>query len=719
MPVNSFRNIGIRRDQNLGDVDNSKESLTNLLNNFVTPASGLSFTADDLISGIENIRTLPITSTDIASIAGIAVDNTYFDPTANEGAGAAITETAKPLISLKNQLDKIKIETGNISYFAGNTTGITGKFYNSNQINNSSSIINGQTVFTGDPVFEEVFWDDGYFEFLNKLDTALIDEAGGIQWEGWYMPNVSGTWVFSIKTSGFCTIEIDNQPMVLFNNYVRSVGFTGTETDKQYSVSPVDLRKVMIGDEIIAVGGTVVNRVVDINFESNTVTMSNTLSLANSVTTTISLSAVNYIGKKLLEKNFTVTGHVEYVPKPIRINLWWYKDFSVLSRKLFEVKGSPVLQNFPTFEYFQTYSQLPDYSTPANFPLFKQFFDNKLSLGGGTVGTENDKQKVITTGTINSSFSIPNNTAGLSTTINDVKIETGTNLIKFGLVLDTANVEYGNYILSSDFPKYTAIQSITSGQGITVSQNATDDQNTSITVLNHKGVVDYFEIGGSGTTVTLSGTDNVTKLVEGMLLVTSTGRFEIVKLLSNTSFEVSAGGFGTGLSFVYSDSGLQNYVTYTVVSSTTNSITLDTTFGIQPGYYVKSYGKAGTDTLTEVASINNNTINLNKNLSFTLLAGDKIIVERANVNTAPPFEATETGLTTALTVSNAPGGTGDIGNRNIVLDNASGVLQALDLEIDAGSDGIAIEITSLPSTYNRTVELIIKGTTFKILASNS
>ena len=140
MPQNSFRNIGLRRDRNFSDLENKETGLTNLLNDF--PSGTDTYIGDDLNEAIKSIRSYPVTQLEINRLAGITFRNTYFD----ENLSSSVTLTAVPLVTIKNQFDRVKLELGEDSYFGGDVDSITAKFYNSSQISDNSKSLDSNTL---------------------------------------------------------------------------------------------------------------------------------------------------------------------------------------------------------------------------------------------------------------------------------------------------------------------------------------------------------------------------------------------------------------------------------------------------------------------------------------------------------------------------------------------------------------------------------------------
>ena len=78
MPRPSFKNIGLRRDLNLSDLQSKDQALNNVLNNLVVGSDNKSFSGGDL-DAIKGISNSTVTNRDIGLMAGLAVKNTVLE----------------------------------------------------------------------------------------------------------------------------------------------------------------------------------------------------------------------------------------------------------------------------------------------------------------------------------------------------------------------------------------------------------------------------------------------------------------------------------------------------------------------------------------------------------------------------------------------------------------------------------------------------------------
>ena len=98
MPRPSFKNIGLRRDLNLSDLQSKDQALNNVLNNLVVGSDNKSFSGGDL-DAIKGISNSTVINRDIGLMAGLAVKNTVLED------GELVDRVATPIITVKNQLD--------------------------------------------------------------------------------------------------------------------------------------------------------------------------------------------------------------------------------------------------------------------------------------------------------------------------------------------------------------------------------------------------------------------------------------------------------------------------------------------------------------------------------------------------------------------------------------------------------------------------------------
>jgi len=744
MPQNSFRNIGLRRDKNFSDLENRETGLTNLLNDF---ASGTNtYIGDDLNEAIRSIRSYPVTQLEINRLAGITFRNTYFD----ENLGSSVTLPAVPLVTIKNQFDRVKLELGEESYFGGNVDSITAKFYNSSQISANSASLNSSTLFTGDPVIQKPFWLDGQFDFINKFNSALTNQQGGIQWDGYIVPEADEDIFISVETTCYTLIEVaGNKFAHLVNN--ASINVTPINSNT-YQVSSSDFAYIAInalisipgagpyritsidpedkrfetdypGDDIVAGGSSIVYT----RYRSWTSPEGDTVYSPIPDNTSYpdfptDATNVNYNepGVTTYEFQFTATNFLEFEPVLFNASIWLPTDHAAATKRF--ILNANMILNTVSNGYFYNFTDTVPSTDPADFPEFRKFYETRLLQDGGKIGSSLERQSIRTNNTIDATNYIPpdyDNIVNLGNVIPvPIKLSAGSKIIAFlSDIPGNVSVPYlsvGNILLSNgNLP--TRIVKLLPGRGFIVEDEIVQSGVPALTAIDHRGLV---KIASSwsylSTTITVDSTGD---LIPGMMFIYNGGKTEITKINNSTTFEVGQAITNASAiddpSYIYHDAGVLNYTTYDVVSVTdTSTLILDTVLGIQPGYYIKSIGKAGTEHLQEVATVNDttNTITTVSPTTGDILAGDKIIAERANINTAPPFIATLTGLST--------------NGANISLTNTNGLVRALDIEVKSYISETTEFTAAQDRNYYRLIDITVNDSAtqtsvpYKIIATS-
>ena len=747
MPQNSFRNIGLRRDKNFSDLENRGTGLTNLLNDF--PSGTDTYTGDDLNEAIKSIRSYPVLKSDINSLAGITFRNTYFD----EDLGNSVTLPAVPLVTIKNQFDRVKLELGEESYFGGNIDSITAKFYNSNQISTNSASLNSGTLFNGDPVIQKPFWLDGEFNFPNKFNSALTNQQGGIQWDGYIVPEADEDLEVSIETTCYTLIELAGSKVA---HLVNSVSVNVTHIiDNRYSVSSSDFAYIAT-NALISIPGVGPYRIIAVDAVNNqfytdvpvnsvdfgggssivyTRYRSWTTPLDDTVYSPIpdntsypdfptDATNVNYNepGVTTYGLRFITTNCLEFEPVLFKASIWLPTDHAAATKK-FNLTATMVLNTVLNDNFYNFIDTVPS-TDPADFPEFRKFYETRLLQDGGKIGSSLERQSIRTNNTVDATNYIPpdyNNIINLGdVTPVPIRLSAGSKIIVFaGDLLSIGNVSVpylsvGNILLSNgNLP--TRIVKLLPGRGFIVEDEIVQSRSETLKAVDHRGLV---KIASSwsylSTTITVDSTGD---LIPGMMFIYNGGKTEITKINNSTTFEVGQTITNASAiddpSYIYHDAGVLNYTTYDVVTVTdTSTLILDTVLGIQPGYYIKSIGKAGTEHLQEVATVNDttNTITTVSPTTGDILAGDKIIAERANINTAPPFIATLTGLST--------------NGANISLTNTNGIVRALDIEVKSYISETTEFTATQDRNYYRLIDITINDSAtqasvpYKIIATS-
>jgi len=185
-----FKRVGLRRDNNFGDLSDPTEGLNNLLDTLVDDV-GATFISEDL-DAIRNVFASGLTSGEYRNFIGSAVEETDIN---------GINNTVFPRITYQNRLDKFEVSSGTPRLNGGN--GLTAKYFNADQVENidvaGSDIFTGIT--TGGTIDSDTFWEAGQFEYTGKIHPQLVNSAGGVQWEGFFVPTQTGQYTFGTRGS--------------------------------------------------------------------------------------------------------------------------------------------------------------------------------------------------------------------------------------------------------------------------------------------------------------------------------------------------------------------------------------------------------------------------------------------------------------------------------------------------------------------------------------
>ena len=732
MPRPIIKNIGLRRDRNFSDLTDQNAALTNLLDDFV--GGELSYESIDLLTGIEDVHLGLLENTDLQKIASIAFQNSYD----LESAGVLI-ETATPLITIKNQFDKINIDSGDPTYFSGGD-GLLARFWNSSEINTSlTSSSNGSDIFIGDPSNSKVFWNNGLFSFNNKLDDSLTSNNGGIQWTGWLMPVQTGRAIMKINTTGFVMVEVENESgslEVLKNIYQtdRSVTVTNTVSDSNIlHVSKSNFALLCEGDTVsYPFNATITDLQYDDINDIYKVYLENNISI--DADSEIGVDNSVFVGQTPYSTGtIYLSNLIAYEPRQIRISVWFTDDFDN-ETKDFDVLYNDGVSSAGSLLYWYIYSEINQYLNPSIYPTFKKFYNNKLLKSGGeigyTTGTVSTAYKdILTTAPITISYVPKDNLNDITKTTKTYKRVLSTNVLNVtGTSTSTSDVEIGNYAIGNGIPKGTYVTDISIDRFIVLNQNASSSGSSSYRFIDHRGFVDYFSATSSTDTVTIDDTSN---LKIGMVVITgaSSSYIRITEIVNSTQFKTSSnlGLTGTETIYIYQDRGLINStldnfcasisqyeLSATAISGAT-TLELTSIAGLSVGDYIQVSPAITPSSNTQITNINFglNSVDISNPTSESLGIGSIIIVIpdpsssppdkeacAVGLNTAPPFESTDAGLSTSTS-----------SNVDLILNNGKLITSIL------SANSVTINSIGGDTTYNRKIPLTLNGVSYNILAS--
>ena len=189
-----FKRTGIRRDKNFADVGDSKAALNNLLDTLVDQ-SGATFISEDL-DPIRTIFTTGLTNSEYRGFIGSSVKETKVDGS---------TDAVIPAITYQNRLDNFRVTSGEPRLNGGN--GLTAKYYNQDEIEDTNDVFTG--ISTGGAIPSDTFWEAGQFEYTRKIHPQSVNAAGGVEWEGFFIPTQTGKYNFTTTSTLGFTVDFE------------------------------------------------------------------------------------------------------------------------------------------------------------------------------------------------------------------------------------------------------------------------------------------------------------------------------------------------------------------------------------------------------------------------------------------------------------------------------------------------------------------------------
>lgn len=715
MAIKVYKRIGLRRDRNLADVSNPTEALNNLLNS-LAQGSGSTFVSQDL-DPIRNISSQGLTNSGYRQIIGSA--ETFVDSN-------GVVQPYFPRITYQNRLDRSKLFTGEPRINGGN--GLTAKYYSRTQV-----FENTNNVFSGTPFKIDNYWEAGNFTYSGKITPESVDVNGGVEWEGYFIPTVTGQHTFSINTTALMSFEFQTQ------GYVSGIG-TYTE------VSRIGLSSVFAGS------GSANTNIITLSSASNT----NYIGIGQSVTasgivagtvvggydrgsgvitltpptgTTYALSS-NVSGNITFYKTIGQNTQIYYTTYALeefqryRIRFRYYIPQSVDAvsvQRNINFDYTPPAGSSTNLRYTNLYSNDYNFSDSAKGG-FPTFLDNSINYGGGTVGgtssanyvkVQSSKRvdikyqpKTSVTDVIKSSIS--------ATTVNS------SNVIALS---STSGIEVGNYVFGTNIPDNTIVKQIVINNSVILSNAATGSGTQTLTFVDHRGFVKRAVGSGSGSTFTFSSGDT-SNLRSGMIMIgsgiqsytgiTTTGASGTLTMSPSQTisggttvyFYQSRGLINNGLDAFCIPASTKCLIVTTLAGIGSTIIQVSDTTGVSAGWSVQGFqffpgttvvSKTATSITISTGIIRNLVIGAN--FTVTSASGDRTLC-CPPTDTSPPFNPTLDGLeTTAVAPS-------------LRIDSGNFIFDALRV-------GIANTITSYNSSNVSGSRLSIQtpSGTFKILCA--
>ena len=679
-----YKRIGIRRDNNLGDLSDKTSSLNNLLDTLVDQSSS-TFISEDL-DAIRNIFSYGLTNDGYKSIIGSKTVGT-----GNSGVNVDFL----PRITYQNRLDQFKVFSGVPRINGGN--GLTAKYYNFNQV-----FENTVGVFSGTPISTNNFWENGNFNYSQKITPESINTNGGVEWSGYFIPTSTGTHTFYVSTSALMSFEFETE------GYTSGIGtyteqsrigltttFTGSGTQFTNIITleggavgiQTITRNIGIGQSLSNANirtGTVVETY---DRSSGVITLTPPVGFTTAITSTI--TSGNIVFNKAIGQNTQIsyTTYVLEAQRKYNIRARYYipqaiDAIGVLRNINFDITypGGSVGE----LRFTNLYASDYDFSDAAKGQI-NTFLDNSILSGGGSIGstvTSAGYVKVKSTKKVDITYR-PKTSLGAITKATTTG--TTTNNTKIISVSNTDGIEVGNYIFGVGISTNTVVNEIVINQFIVASGISTASGSTTLTFIDHRGFVKRAVGSTSSTTLTLSS-GNTTDLKSGMVVIGSgTAQYTGITTTGSASAVTISPSqtVGSTLLYFYQSRGLINegLAAFCVPSTTTcifassainagtTVLNVTSTTGVANGMRVLGAQFASN---TTVSSFTGSTITISPATTAALASGGNFTVTSTNANdgdrslccpptdTSPPFSPTEDGLETTSSFKNLKIDSGNI-----------------------------------------------------------
>ena len=532
-----YKRIGLRRDQNFGDLASPTDALENLLDKLIDDTSN-TFLAVDL-NAIANTFAEGLENSDYLKIAQSAVEIT--DP---EGK----TREYDPRITYQNRLDKVEIFTGNPRLNGGD--GLTANYYQNDQIlfdehenfeyniadvNLNAGGIAGGNVFKGETTEGKIpsdkFWEEGSFSYTAKIHPQSSKVNTGVKWEGYFIPTISGQVDFTVSSTGYFTADFQQEGYEENNDNeqtVTSIGAVGSGktfaehirigiTTSISGISSTGGNSIIVGSSnlekmnTIGVGMTVIHsniatgtKIESFSKVSGAIELEPPSGVTNAVTGSVSNQNITFSRPLGTNVRHTFTTHVLLAYRKYRIRLRYFHH------KNFEAKD--IVRNFHINYRQANMNQFGDLRFNQLFTLgynfkdsakgeFNRYFDNSIRFGGtdltglGSRTNSSDYVKVQSSNKLDITYTPKqqlgngsNLSTGIVRSIGNYSVVNGSPIIFVSGTL-TTGIEVGNYIIGEDVPENTRVAAINQNSFIEMDKTATGTATQSLKFINHRGFV--------------------------------------------------------------------------------------------------------------------------------------------------------------------------------------------------------------------------------------
>ena len=550
-----YKRIGIRRDRNLGDLSSSSESLENLLDSLVEDQINENFIISDL-AAIKNIFASGLDSPGYQNIIGSSTKFTTLD---------GQIKSYDPRITYQNRLDKFETFSGiprlaggsglSANYFQNdqiNFTSLTSFQYNKSNGNPLDPNLSESNVFLGTTseglIESDNFWEHGEFAYSAKVHPQSAKANGGVMWEGYYIPRMTGRFTFSVSSTGFFTMDFAKEGYFETDDKVQTpesqvalppvAGIAQTYTNYfRVGVSTVVTATGGIGNTMavpvnriptIGIGMTVsgsnisgVPEVSSINSANGVITLEPSSGITNSISGTLSGSN-NITFSRTFGNNATktFTTQVLLAFEKYRIRIRYFHPQvaigdTVLDNQIRNLEKGITIHHQPPganeindLDFRYLYPIDYDFSDTVKGD-FNRYLDKSVLFGGtdigvgiGDRGNFNAYVRLKSTKKVDLRYKVKENLSKITkVSSRSGSFEAGSKIVGMN---PTSTIEVGNYVFGTNIQPGTRVEQISINKFIVLNKETggSGSQTENLKFIDHRGFVKKITGSGSGNQIT-------------------------------------------------------------------------------------------------------------------------------------------------------------------------------------------------------------------------
>ena len=546
----AYKRVGIRRDEDLGDLSSSSQGLENLLDSLVD-TTGENF----IVSDLNSIKNIFARGLDVGNYRNIIGSSVKFSTPTGQIA------SYDPRITYQNRLDKFEIFSGIPRLAGGN--GLTANYFQNDQIHftsltsfqyNKSSgnpldpNLSESNVFLGTTsdgsIENDNFWEHGEFQYTGKVHPQSVKASGGVMWEGYYIPRLTGTAVLQVSSTGFFTMDFakegyfedndkkqtpESQSTIgvgqTYTNYAR-VGLTTvmTATGGIGNTMAVPVNRIPTIGVGMTVSGSNISGVPTVDgFDRTTGVV--TLEPSSGITSSISgtLSGSNNITFSRTfgnEVSSTFTTQVLLAFEKYRMRIRYFHprvldNDSVLDNQIRNLNKQVTIHHQPVggntisdlhFRYL--YAMDYDFSDSVKGD-FNNYLDKSVLFGGTEIGVGignrsnfNEYVRLKSTKKVDLRYKVKENLSKITkVSSRSGGFQAGSRVVNMSL---TSNIEVGNYVFGTNIQPGTRVEQITINSFLVLNKptGGSGSQTQNLTFIDHRGFVKKITGTGSGLQIT-------------------------------------------------------------------------------------------------------------------------------------------------------------------------------------------------------------------------